>query len=255
MEYSLTYTADLKSSRTFQDENMEEMKLCNGIPMGTCDHSWIQRDGTDFKVRGPNYLKDKKKIQTAPAYFNIVNVDGFVCSGQDPLPETLNYLCNQRVRGDDARYFIAHFDLGEEHIAFTFAQVAEPIESAKVALDKFFKATDEELNSLLKMIPMAVEGPWIAKKAIGDKNPTPAIIGKKLKCTWSRPDERALVFHCNVNSSGPAAAILSTVKTYTTSMIIDLAFVIEAREVEELPEQILGVARIHRLDLNCFRMA
>jgi len=249
-------SSSLYSTQTMQDEFLDDVKVCNGIPMGEGEHTWSQRDGTDFKVRGPNYLKDKKKIQSLPAFFNLVNVDGFVCWDKDPIEEAIGYVRNQRLRNDMSEYFVAHFDMGEEHIVFTFNQVIEPSEPARKSWEKFKISSDDDRNSLLKLIPMAVEGPWIAKKAIGDKkeNLTPAIIGKKLKCVWNSIDENALSFHCIVNSSGPASAILSTVKGSTLSMIIDLAFLIEAKEQCELPEQILGVARIQRIDLNCFRL-
>ena len=54
----------------------------------------------------------------------------------------------------------------------------------------------------------------------------------------------------DVGSDTIARSILGVVEGYTTSLVIDLGFVIEGTETEELPECVLGCVRLCRLDLS-----
>ena len=52
-------------------------------------------------------------------------------------------------------------------------------------------------------------------------------------------------------ASSPAAGrIVSLVKSYARSLVVDLAFVIEAQTADELPERVLGCVRMLHIDLS-----
>ncbi len=54
----------------------------------------------------------------------------------------------------------------------------------------------------------------------------------------------------DVGSSRAAASVVGLVSPVTTSLIIDMAIVLEGREEQELPEQLLGVVRFDKVDMK-----
>lgn len=53
----------------------------------------------------------------------------------------------------------------------------------------------------------------------------------------------------NVSNSAVGNRILAVVKTYVSSVSIDLGFVVEGVAEDELPERLLGALRFHSLDV------
>ena len=49
-----------------------------------------------------------------------------------------------------------------------------------------------------------------------------------------------------------ARTIFGTVKSYAKSLVVDLAFLIEGTNADELPERLLGSVRLHQVDLASF---
>ena len=54
----------------------------------------------------------------------------------------------------------------------------------------------------------------------------------------------------DVGSSRAAASVVGLVSPVTTSLIIDMAIVLEGREEQELPEQLLGTVRFAQVDMK-----
>ena len=54
----------------------------------------------------------------------------------------------------------------------------------------------------------------------------------------------------DVGSSRAAASVVGLVSPVTTSLIIDMAIVLEGREDQELPEQLLGTVRFTKVDMK-----
>ena len=52
------------------------------------------------------------------------------------------------------------------------------------------------------------------------------------------------------NSSPSAGRIVSLVKSYARSLVVDLSFVVEAQTADELPERLLGSTRMMHIDLS-----
>ena len=52
------------------------------------------------------------------------------------------------------------------------------------------------------------------------------------------------------NSSPAAGRVISVVKSYAKSLVVDLAFLIEAQNGDELPERLLGCARLSHIELD-----
>lgn len=115
---------------------------------------------------------------------------------------------------------------------------------------RFLMADDEQKNKTLKLVPVVVKGPWVVKSVVGGK---PAIIGTKLPITYvysPREGKKAeyLEADLDIAASSAARSILSVCTSYAKGLTIDLGFVIQANEEDELPEQMLTASRIHGID-------
>jgi hypothetical protein len=95
------------------------------------------------------------------------------------------------------------------------------------------------------LIPNVVEGPWVVKQAAN----VPALIGKKLTSSFTR-GEGYLEISIDVGSSVIAGRVLDLCKGFAKSLVIDMAYTIEAKKEEELPERLIGACRLHCIDLD-----
>jgi hypothetical protein len=107
-----------------------------------------------------------------------------------------------------------------------------------------------EKNKTLKIVPVVVDGPWVVKSVVGGK---PALIGEKLPVNYVyQPAEgnKALYLEADLDIAASSAArgILSVTRSYTNILTINLGFVIQGNQADELPEQMLLGARLHGID-------
>jgi len=117
---------------------------------------------------------------------------------------------------------------------------------ARDVFERFILGDDNYRDNRLKLIPRVVEGNWIVRRAVGAGN-NAAKLAEAIKLTYfSGPD----YFEVDVDIVGSpfARRILSVARSATSSLVLDLAFVIEAVDRPELPERIFGAVRIHRVD-------
>lgn len=117
---------------------------------------------------------------------------------------------------------------------------------------RFLLGDDEHKSKTLKIIPQVVKGPWIVKKVADNK---PAIVGTKMPTNYHyEPEnvEKGLAPYLGVDldivASSAARGILAVAQRYTSSLTLDLGFVIQGNSQDELPEQMLVGMRLHSLD-------
>jgi len=218
-------------------------------------HCWSDPDSTTFKVRGPNYLKDKVKIQSKEAAYKLVGVDLFLTENRMEnvckRPDNFVQLLHSTYRDKSPFIICANFILPwGNFIAYWTPRhegpsplVGDPVLDRSIT--NFVNGDDEYRSNRWKFIPRMIEGNFIVKRTVGE---TPAIIGKKLTHSYYRGNNY-LEVQCDVTSSSIARGILAMVHTYTKSVVIDLVFMLEPQSQEELPERILGGVRFHKL--NC----
>ena len=111
---------------------------------------------------------------------------------------------------------------------------------------RFCAGSDAFRNARFKLIPSVAEGPWLVKTGVGSR---PSILGKALKVRFARGEGYTEVI-VDCNSSPAAGRIVSLVKSYARSLVVDLAFVIEAQTADELPERLVGGTRMMHIDLS-----
>ena len=111
--------------------------------------------------------------------------------------------------------------------------------------EQFLDGTDEFRNQRWKIIPRVAQGPWVVKSAVGTK---PALLGLKVDQSYFKGD-RYIEVDIDVGSSKVATMLTGLIMASMRQLTIDLAFTLEGRSEDELPEQIIGTIRLSNVDL------
>eukprot|EP00937_MAST-01D_sp_MAST-1D-sp2_P006984 g6984.t1 len=104
----------------------------------------------------------------------------------------------------------------------------------------FLDGDDDFRHDRFKLIPSIVKGNWIVKQTVGN---TPTIIGRKLRQPYYRGEDYFEV-DLDVTSTSVGSAVVKLVSGYTRQLVVDLAFLLEGKCEEELPERLIGVVRL-----------
>jgi len=221
---------DLYTSFEFRHVNDEEEVM---------DENVIDDDGHNEHEDDDDLVKDEDKDSYEPKWY---------------AKHPMSFVSRARELGDQRIFFVVHFDTGMEHLVATFVPNYKPDSSDCPEVrcwERFISGDADYRNARFKIIPYCLDGPWLVKKTIGLK---PAIIGKKINCYWKDDmDSKVIEFYCDIASSIMATTMLGIVKSACKSVVLDLAFLIEAQEDDELPERILGVARLTKVDMDNLR--
>lgn len=221
-----------------------------------------------FKIRGKNYLQDRKKITAPEPEFELKSVD--LVKLDKPTPHVARYLSSIRCSTAGFSYVVQIMVPGPPHLGLVIAWGSKDAESSmgrteegsdgspkdtgldselspfEIALMRFVSGNDEFRNDTFKLIPHIVKGSWIVRQSVGS---TPVLLGHKLKQYYHR-GPRYIEVDIDVGSSYTAASVVGLVSGATKSLCVDLAVLTEGKSVETLPESLLGTVRFDRLDLN-----
>jgi len=245
-------------------------KFPEGAKIGSHLNCWSEGESSNFHVRGPNYLADKKKVPSAEYLFPTRGCDLFLTDNppvnigrnrsilEGKLRDVPTFIINYRLPWG---VFLSYNEIPERFLPFLrrgngHGDLTSPLPSladmpaGDRALCNFLLADTEEKNHVLKMVPVVVEGPWVVKRVVGGK---PAIVGNKLPITYTyQPPENGLCEYLEADldivSSAAARNILAVVRSYTQVLTIDLGFVVQGNKEDELPEQMMMGLRLHGLD-------
>lgn len=239
--------------------------------IGSHFNCWSMPESSEFQVRGPNYLSDKKKVPSDEYIFPCRGVDLFLT---DACPQNVGK--NPGVMGGrlrDVPSFIINFrlpwgvllvyceippkfvpfleastagDAAQKELMPALAEMSPPERTTA----RWLMGDNEYKNQTLKIVPVVVEGPWVVKTVVGGK---PALIGAKLPIDYVyQPGDgkEALYLEADLDiaASSAARSILSVARSYTQVLTINLGFVIQGNLEDELPEQMLTGARLHGID-------
>lgn len=227
--------------------------------------AWTEPPASTFKVRGPTYLKNNKKVPSADSAFRLLTVDliksdkaqlGGYCShpheriqkalrreketGVKELPEFV-FAVNLAVPGPPYYNLVCYF--GVEKLD-TIQKGDTPF--SRVAKKFFFGDSDSFRKETFKLIPRIPEGNFVVKKAVGTK---PSILGNKLDIIFVR-NERFLELIVDIGSEPIAQKIVKLSIGYARTLVVDMAFLLESREEAHLPEQLMGVVRLINLEFK-----
>jgi len=263
-EYKDTAAATTTSTETVYDSRLphlpggELLRRVSTVSKRGEPNTWAVLQGTEFNVRGANYLRDKKKYTSKPAALDTLaidliksvnRIDHITTHPQNPVgallanPECPHlFVINFQVMIDGQYlYLVIYAAIPENPLSRMGNQVWNELQQfqAEDTPDSFRVAT-------LKLIPSVVVGPWLAKKAVGNK---PALLATKLTCKFARGPKHFEI-DVDVGSTYTGTTILNIIKAHTKSLVVDLAVLLEGKTEVQLPEQILCGIRVYHCDLD-----
>lgn len=192
---------------------------------------WTLSDGNNFRIRSKHFCYDKSKIPAGKPVMDLVSVDWFKDT--------------RRMDHVVRRHGCAAQVPGSTHYSMIFYFVAKELESGSL-LQRFVDGDDEFRNSRLKLIPSVPKGSWIVRQSVGS---SPCLLGKTVDCNYIR-GPKYLEIDVDIGSSTVANGVLGLVIGIVSTLVIDMAFLVQANTTEDLPERLIGAVRLCHLDLS-----
>uniref|UniRef100_A0A0D6R473 START domain-containing protein n=1 Tax=Araucaria cunninghamii TaxID=56994 RepID=A0A0D6R473_ARACU len=237
----------LSVSPTEIDTNQFKGSLCPGKD-GNDSNCWADPGGKSFMVRSKTYLKDYSKVPGGDPLLKLLAVDWFKSESKVEKVAAHPKCVVQGEAGKKLPFiFIINLQVPAKpnySMVFYFG-ANRPIRKGSL-LDKFVNGDDMFRDERFKLIPSISEGYWMVKRAVGTKA---CLLGRAVTCSYLRQDN-FLEIDVDIGSSSVARSIIGLVLGYVTSLVIDLAILIEGKEKDELPEYLLGTVRINRVRLD-----
>jgi len=231
---------------------------------GASENCYTEAPPNSFPIRGKGYLKDKKKFTPESTMFELVGVDNFThadaVNNASALPGSVfQRVCrNYKRKGiERPRMLIVNWMVPgtprKNHVQYYMEKHFEPInEDDRMylkMLEHFFASSDDKSDAFrkkrFKMIPKVVAGPWLVQKNVNK----PALVCQKLTTVFQR-GEGYIEVAVDVASSAVARSVFKMCSGAAKNLVIDLAYTLEGKKEEELPERLLGGIRIHNLDMS-----
>ncbi|KAI4335601.1 hypothetical protein L6164_014235 [Bauhinia variegata] len=206
---------------------------------------WTCPSGQGFMIRGKNYLKDNSKVVGGDPLLKLISVDWFKVEKRADRV-ALHRRCLVQTEAGKKLPFILVINLqvpAKPNYSLVLYYAADRPLNKDSLLAKFVDGNDMFRDSRFKLIPSIVEGYWMVKRAVGTKA---CLLGKAVTCKYFRQDN-FLEIDVDIGSSSVARSVIGLVLGYVTSLVVDLAILVEAKEEGELPEYILGTVRLNRL--------
>ncbi|KAF5938765.1 hypothetical protein HYC85_023024 [Camellia sinensis] len=192
---------------------------------------WKVSDGNNFRVRSKNFCYDKSKIPAGKHLMDLVAVDWF--------KDTKRMDHVARRRGCAAQV------PGSTTYSMVFYFVTKEIVPGSL-LQRFVDGDDEFRTSRLKIIPSVPKGSWIVRQSVGS---TPCLLAKAIDCNYIR-GPKYLEIDVDIGSSTVANGVLGLVIGVMTTLVVDMAFLVQANTPNELPEKLIGAVRLSHIELS-----
>ncbi|XP_029124554.1 protein ENHANCED DISEASE RESISTANCE 2-like isoform X2 [Cajanus cajan] len=209
---------------------------------------WISPGGDGFMIRGKNYLKDSSKVVGGEPLLKLIAVDWLKV---DKAVDRIALHPRNLVQTEAGKNlpFVLVFNLqvpAKPNYSLVLYYASDRPINKDSLLAKFLDGDDAFRDSRFKLIPSIVEGYWMVKRAVGTKA---CLLGKAVACKYFKQDN-FFEIDVDIGSSSVARSVIGLVMGYVTSLVVDLAILIEAKEEAELPEYLLGTVRLNRIKVE-----
>ncbi|KAG5573651.1 hypothetical protein H5410_063417 [Solanum commersonii] len=207
---------------------------------------WRISDGNNFRVRSKNFCYDKSKIPAGKPLMDLVAADWFKDTKRmDHVARRPG--CAAQVASEKGLFsLIVNVQVpGSTHYSMVFYFVMKELTSGSL-LQRFVDGDDEFRNSRMKLIPSVPKGSWIVRQSVGS---TPCLLGKAVDCNYIR-GPKYLEIDVDIGSSTVANGVLGLVIGVITSLVVDMAFLVQGNTPDELPEQLIGAVRASHIELS-----
>ena len=251
----------------------EEHPVMNADPPDAASKHWsAECEVQDWlKVRGPNYLRDRRKQAPAPAVMECVKVDVFSfddgpCANvANARPES--WLNRQRAARTDASAsgrdepwtFVFQFmNPGPPHVSIalyfrptgrhagrSLRELLDAEEESPFgrALARFVRGDRNERDARFKMVIALMEAPWALRQTVPRR---PVILGKKFALSYHEGDDYFAI-DLDLSSSKFAERVYRSLKWCSKHSVEEIVLMIEPHADDELPEAVLGAARLSKV--------
>ncbi|KAH8972155.1 hypothetical protein BDL97_02G180500 [Sphagnum fallax] len=213
----------------------------------TGKNCWSIPEKDSFRVRSKRFLVDKSKTPAGEPLMQLVAVDWFKDSKRiDHVVRCKD--CVAQVAAERGLFTLA-FNVqvpAASHYSMVFYFVASNAPQQGSLLQRFVDGDDNFRNSRLKLIPLVPKGSWIVRQSVGS---TPCILGKAVDCSYYR-GPNYLEVDVDIGSSTVANGVLGLVFGVITSLVVDMAFLVQGNRMDELPERLIGSVRVSHLQLS-----
>ncbi|KAK1274249.1 hypothetical protein QJS04_geneDACA012234 [Acorus gramineus] len=248
--YSVKIESEIK--RPVQEEPTTEIDLSwftGNLRRDDRDKSrdcWRISDGNNFRVRSKHFTYDKTKIPAGKHMMELVAVDWFKdVKRMDHISRRQG--CAAQVAQEKGLFsLVINLQVpGSTHYSMVFYFVTKQLVPGSL-LQRFVDGDDEFRNSRLKLIPSVPKGSWIVRQSVGS---TPCLLGKAVDCTYIR-GPKYLEIDVDIGSSTVANGVLGLVCGVITTLVVDMAFLVQANTYDELPERLVGAVRVSHVELS-----
>ncbi|KAG6397171.1 hypothetical protein SASPL_143336 [Salvia splendens] len=230
---------------------------------------WTLSDGNNFRVRGKNFFSDKSKTAGGKHLMDLVATDWFKSTKRmDHVAQRLG--CAAQVAADRGLFSIVinlQVPAGSTQYSMIFYFVTKNLVPGSL-LQRFVDGDDEARNSRLKLIPSVPKFNSLVRRseACFPSLVNFILVWKLCRALGScgRVSEPLLVYWENqliapisaapidvdIGSSTVANGVLGLVIGVITTLVVDMAFIVQGNTPEELPERLIGAVRISHLELS-----
>ncbi|RLN73147.1 hypothetical protein BBJ28_00003140 [Nothophytophthora sp. Chile5] len=223
---------------------------------------WSEPNWSEFKLRSKTYLQSKVKATTAPPRtsppFRLLWFEIFKGS-----PEELQHVCKSKKSfaskavakyGNDVPpLFVVTLIVpgsplvaGVQYFARSGASATGDLSEAERLWERFLEGDDGFRKTRFKLVPTVHDGPWVVRKGVGAK---PLIVANALETTYYQTPAYLEVV-VDISSDRIAKHVTALCRSHSTSLKVDVGYVVEGRDEAELPEALLGCIQYNHLDLN-----
>lgn len=233
------------------------------------ENCWSEPPINIFRVRGKDYLTAKNKVPSQPYLLRSRGCDLLLTklNSNDDIAERSLSLLGGTLRKEATLAVNFRFPWGmlmlyygipkelEPFMEDPFAKIPSGFSSAQKVFCRWLQGDANYKNERFKLIPYVAEGPWVVRSLVTG---TPALIGKKLPVTYhlepsndkgNRNKKSLLTVELDIGSSSATAKkIVGVCRRYMNALTVDIGLVIQGNTTGELPEQMMGSTRIHRVD-------
>lgn len=225
--------------------------------------SFAEPDAKAFKVRGPNYLVDKVKVFAESQKFHLAAID--VYSFENP-EERYNvgtrrgsfaslFKDSPKKKGKHFTYMVNLILPSDENLALVMCFQPEDPDwhTSDEPWAKSFReyiACDpdtDHFKTRFKLIPKIIEGNFMIRKTVPSK---PALLANKGLTVPFHRDDHYFEVDVDITSDSTARFITKMALGASRALVVDMAWLIESKTQEELPETVIGAVRCCRMDLR-----
>ncbi|CAA7023257.1 unnamed protein product [Microthlaspi erraticum] len=225
------------------------------VDLHTGTNGWASPPGDVFSLRSANYFTNKQKSPGGDYLLFPAGVDWLKSSTKlenvlaRPDNRVAHALREAQSRGQSLKSFIfaVNYQIPGEQYSLVFYFATEyPIPSDSL-LHRFINGDDSFRNKRFKVVTRVEKGPWVAKAAAGSFGAF--LVAKTASCSYHR-GSNYLEIDVDLSSSRIMTALTRLALRYTTSLTIDIGFVVEPQAEDELPERLIGAVRICQMELS-----